>query len=151
AGPVKHTLGNSDALRVLHVDPGPFSQIDQPRFKSSCLFRQGGRPRRQLQVLKSNLVNGGGTLIQQLGNRFRGSDGVISRRGAKTRGIGVHPDVRNFFLLANKDRLNRSSQDDCDVGSLLWQAAARIEDRTKKQELGARETVADLDAPSRYV
>ena len=97
------------------------------------------------------LVDSGGSLIEQLGNWPRGRDRIKGGRGAKPVGIGVHPDARNFLLLANEDWLNRPPQHDRDIDLVIGGAATGVNHGAEQQQLRTGEAVADLDLPRRHV
>src|ERR1044072_1505427 len=62
-GPIEHAIGDLDATRVFQVKLRTLLEIDQPRLESPLLVWTGAGAGRQLEVLQTKFVDGGGALV----------------------------------------------------------------------------------------
>src|SRR5205807_3659756 len=104
-GAVEYAAGDFDAARVLLVEAASAAHVEQSRLKAPLFFGQSAPARGKLKVVDSELIDGGGSLIEKLRNRRRGRNCVERRRRAETVRIRVHPDAGDLLFLAHQDRL----------------------------------------------
>ena len=106
---------------------------------------------RELEIVEAELVDGGGALVDELGQRPRRGDRVESGGHAEADPADIHPDAGDLLLLAYHQRLHRPLHHHGDVGMLGRSPPARIEDGAEQEQLRAGEAVAYLDPALRHV
>jgi hypothetical protein len=138
-------------VRILGIEPFPPPPVEETAFEALHRLGIGAAARRELQVAEAELIDRRRPLIDELGERARGGDSVERRRRTEAHPLDIHPDAGDLLLLAHHDRLRRALDHHRDVGARLRPLPARINDRPEQQQLGAGETVADLDLALRDV
>jgi len=65
-GPVEDSAGDFDTARALGIQSAAGAKVEKARLEASLLLRQCAAAGRQLEIVDTKLIDGGGTLIEKI-------------------------------------------------------------------------------------